>query len=196
MDKKILVSMILVGLVAALAGAGLYAYFSDTEKSTGNTFTAGTLNLKVGDQDPTTWKITVSNMYPGQTGSTSVVVANTGSLNGKLSISFSSLVDDENGITEPESELSDDETSGELAENLKLEIFIDENGNGMYDSGTDVLIYSGTCDGITSGGLTGYSLDAGVSKTMVVKYAIDSSVGNIIQSDKAGFDITFSLVQA
>jgi len=60
----------LIGIVAMLAGAGTYAYFSDMGKSTGNTFTAGTMDLKIRDQDEgwkdgvtATW--TVSGMKPG-----------------------------------------------------------------------------------------------------------------------------------
>jgi predicted ribosomally synthesized peptide with SipW-like signal peptide len=185
MDKKILVSMMLVGLVAALAGAGLHAYFSDTETSTGNTFTAGTLNLKVGDTDPTTWKITISGLKPGDSGSRSVTVTNTGTLDGKLSISFINLVDNENGLTEPEVKLDDDDSSGELAENLNLIITIDST-----------TIYNGPASGITSASLSNYPLNAGQSATFTVAYSIDSNVGNIIQSDIAGFDIVFSLVQA
>jgi predicted ribosomally synthesized peptide with SipW-like signal peptide len=47
MDTKMLAAIFIVGLVATIAGAGIYAYFSDTESSTGNTFTAGTMDLKV-----------------------------------------------------------------------------------------------------------------------------------------------------
>jgi predicted ribosomally synthesized peptide with SipW-like signal peptide len=185
MNKKILVSMMVIGLVATLAGAGLHAYFSDTEKSEGNTFTAGTLNLKVGDADPTAWKITVSNMYPGQSGSESVIVKNDGSLDGRLSISFSGLVDDENGLTEPESAEGDDTKSGELAENLHLKITIGGE-----------TVFEGYAKDILTGGYSNYPLKAGASETFTVAYSIDGTVGNIIQSDIAGFDITFSLEQA
>lgn len=49
--KKILVSLSIIGIVAAIAIGGTIAYFSDVETSTGNTFTAGTLDLKVKDND-------------------------------------------------------------------------------------------------------------------------------------------------
>jgi predicted ribosomally synthesized peptide with SipW-like signal peptide len=105
MDKKILVSMMVIGLVAALAGAGLYAYFSDTETSTGNTFTAGTLDLKVDGQDDggTVAYYTLSNMKPGDvTVYYKWVLKNTGSLPGKLSVTFSPITNNENGVVEPE----------------------------------------------------------------------------------------------
>ena len=47
MNKKILISLSVIGAVAAIAIGGTIAYFSDVETSTGNTFTAGSLDLKV-----------------------------------------------------------------------------------------------------------------------------------------------------
>jgi predicted ribosomally synthesized peptide with SipW-like signal peptide len=47
MNKRILISLSVIGAVAAIAVGGTIAYFSDTETSTGNTFTAGSLDLKV-----------------------------------------------------------------------------------------------------------------------------------------------------
>jgi len=68
--KKLLLSILAIFLVIGLVGAGTNAWFQDTETSTGNTFTAGTLDLKIRDQDEpwgdgvtATW--TASNMAPG-----------------------------------------------------------------------------------------------------------------------------------
>ncbi|MDD5433732.1 MAG: SipW-dependent-type signal peptide-containing protein [Candidatus Pacebacteria bacterium] len=47
MNKKLIVSLSIIGVVAALAIGGTIAYFNDTETSTGNIFTAGSLDLKV-----------------------------------------------------------------------------------------------------------------------------------------------------
>jgi predicted ribosomally synthesized peptide with SipW-like signal peptide len=77
MDKKILVSVMVIGLVSALAGAGLYAYFSDTETSTGNTFQAGTLNISL---DGGSWSTGFNNMKPGDTVKFTITVHSVGSL--------------------------------------------------------------------------------------------------------------------
>ena len=45
--KKILISALSIGVVAAVAVFATQAFFSDTETSTGNTFTAGAIDLKV-----------------------------------------------------------------------------------------------------------------------------------------------------
>ena len=47
--KKILVSLSIIGVVAAIAVGSTVAYFRDVETSTGNTFSAGTLDLKIRD---------------------------------------------------------------------------------------------------------------------------------------------------
>ncbi|HPN96836.1 MAG TPA: TasA family protein [Candidatus Moranbacteria bacterium] len=44
--KNITKSLVMIAAVAALAIGGTVAYFSDTEESTGNTFTAGQLILQ------------------------------------------------------------------------------------------------------------------------------------------------------
>ncbi|MDD5433725.1 MAG: TasA family protein [Candidatus Pacebacteria bacterium] len=50
MNKKIIISLAIIGIVGAIAVGGTVAYFTDTETSTGNTFTAGTLDLKVDSE--------------------------------------------------------------------------------------------------------------------------------------------------
>jgi len=47
MNKRILISLSVIGAVAAIAIGGTIAYFSDTETSIGNKFVAGKFNLKI-----------------------------------------------------------------------------------------------------------------------------------------------------
>ncbi len=47
MNKKILISLSVIGVVAAIAIGGTIAYFSDVETSVGNKFVAGKFNLKI-----------------------------------------------------------------------------------------------------------------------------------------------------
>lgn len=63
MDTKILTAVFVVGLVATMAGAGIYAYFSDTETSSDNVFTAGIMDLN----KPADAVIAIDNAYPGYT---------------------------------------------------------------------------------------------------------------------------------
>ena len=50
--NKILSSILAIGVVAALMGVGTFAYFSDTETSTGNTISTGIIDLEVDNENP------------------------------------------------------------------------------------------------------------------------------------------------
>lgn len=78
---KILKSLFIMVVAAAVVAGSTYAYFSDTGTSTGNTFTAGTLNLKLRDTDElssvddlVTAEWTGSAMAPGGTSVAGTVV--------------------------------------------------------------------------------------------------------------------------
>ena len=68
--KKLLFSLMAVALCSGMVGSS-FAYFTDVETSTGNTFTAGTLELKLRDGGQewsdgiTVAEWTLSNMAPG-----------------------------------------------------------------------------------------------------------------------------------
>jgi len=62
--KKILISLAVVVAVAAIVVGGTIAYFSDTETSTGNTFTAGTIDISVNDMNPWNESFTLADMKP------------------------------------------------------------------------------------------------------------------------------------
>lgn len=65
--NQFLASLLSIGIFASIVGAGTYAYFSDTETSTGNTMTAGVLDLWVNGQDTMILTLGVSNLKPNQT---------------------------------------------------------------------------------------------------------------------------------
>jgi predicted ribosomally synthesized peptide with SipW-like signal peptide len=76
MNKKILASIMVVGLLGLALGWGTSSYFSDTEKSIGNTFTAGTLDMtKV-----TFAHVTFTNWKPGDTDKIVIALKNTGTI--------------------------------------------------------------------------------------------------------------------
>ncbi|MEM2463549.1 MAG: TasA family protein, partial [Candidatus Bathyarchaeia archaeon] len=103
-NRKVLISLFIIGILALGIGWGTHSLFSDTETSSGNTFTAGTIDLKVnGTDDPYVVTITLSNMKPGDdTGYYKWILRNAGTLPGKVSITFSVMINNENGINEPE----------------------------------------------------------------------------------------------
>ena len=72
MNKKILASLIIIGILGFALGWGTYSYFSDTGYSYDNTFTAGTIDLQlrndlVGDwADEVTATWSSPNFAPGE----------------------------------------------------------------------------------------------------------------------------------
>jgi len=79
-NKKILASIFVIGILALAMGWGTYSWFSDTETSTSNTFTAGTLDIRLGESEMT--EISIGNMAPGDvTGNWVITITNGGTLN-------------------------------------------------------------------------------------------------------------------
>ena len=90
MNKKILASLIIIGILGFALGWGTYSYFSDTGYSYNNTFQAGTLNLQLEDADESyadnvyyTWN-SPSNWAPGETVFAELNMTNVGSVGAKL----------------------------------------------------------------------------------------------------------------
>jgi predicted ribosomally synthesized peptide with SipW-like signal peptide len=116
MNKKILISLCVIAAVAAIGIGGTIAYFSDTETSTGNTFTAGELDLIVDingqDQNPLTQKLfDLSDMKPGDKGEVTVSLkVDNNPACGKVSINVTEDLD--NSCTEPEGKDENKPTAG------------------------------------------------------------------------------------
>jgi predicted ribosomally synthesized peptide with SipW-like signal peptide len=108
MNKKILASMMVIGLLALALGYGTSSFFSDTEKSTGNTFTAGTIDLWLSN-DGTSWSNGVSktweiaNLEPGDHYEAVLRMENEGTSGAVVArIKGLTLVEDENGVGDAE----------------------------------------------------------------------------------------------
>jgi spore coat-associated protein N len=133
--KRTLFSIMTLMLVVGLVGGGALAYFSDVETSTGNNFTAGTLNLKV-DVDPTpagdnfvdnpTFPsvMNLSNLYPGWTEDLTIQIKNVGTIDGTPNIKLTNIVNNENGVNNPESKMSppDTDATGELGASIYVTV--------------------------------------------------------------------------
>jgi predicted ribosomally synthesized peptide with SipW-like signal peptide len=67
MDKKIIASLLMIGILAAVMGGATYAVFSDTETSVDNTMTAGTIDFSVDGENPwdsITWSDGLNDLKP------------------------------------------------------------------------------------------------------------------------------------
>jgi predicted ribosomally synthesized peptide with SipW-like signal peptide len=212
--KKFLILALTMILALGLMG-GSFAYFSDTETSTGNTFTAGTLDLQVvspyggqpyGGFPPTqTYNgsnipgINLSNVAPGDPPIVwRMHVNNIGSINGMLSIHFNVIADYENTLEESEVDLGDTGPLGEMGDNLIVKVYYQDESqwpNNLH------LVTSGTlnslhCQVIPLGALNGENNPASTDgKDVVLKFELPSSATSICQSDSIDFDIDLILNQ-
>jgi len=165
MNKKILISLSVIGAVAAIVIGGTVAYFSDVETSTGNTFTAGSIDLKIDNTcylngkpvEGCTWGLTdltdqlffkFKDLKPGDWGEDTVSM-HVYNNDAWACVTFKNLANDDNTCTEPED--ADDlpntpgcwTTSqageGELAQNLYF-VFWADDGNNIWETNEPILM--------------------------------------------------------
>jgi spore coat-associated protein N len=201
--KKFLFLAMAVVLALGMVGAA-FAQFHDEETSTGNVFTAGTLDLKV-DTDPTsgvTWSDgglpninsytdlndLVNNLKPGDSISGNYGIWNDGTITGVADIMVTVTHNYENSVNEPEGlvDTTSGTEDGELAQNI--DVVLTYNGASVYSgklSDMSGINYTAPAD-----------LAGGATASWEYTISIDIGVGNIIQSDSIEFNIEFSLDQA
>lgn len=142
MNKKILVGILTIGLLALAVGWGTYSQFSDTETSR-TTFSAGSLDLTINDLNGVQVNFSWSNLRPGNQPHYSLTFRNIGTIQGYLDISNIVVVSGENGLTEPEIEAGDtSDGTGELDDVLNLRLWLDYDHDGWWSTG-DKMIFNG-----------------------------------------------------
>jgi len=134
MKAKLLLLVLTVMLVAGLIGSATMALFTDTAATTSDNFTAGTIVLDVRS-GPQVVPINISGIAPGYNTVAPIgpyyvwVVRNIGTLPGRLSVTFSQIINNENVIVEPESAAEGQpyaNAAGELGQYLVTGIHPDE----------------------------------------------------------------------
>jgi len=191
MDKKILASIFMVSMLAFAMGWGTYSYFSDTETSSGNTFSAGTLDLKVdGEDDPLPIYFNVGDVKPGDSGSCTIALKNDGTKGGTAKIHIKKVVNSEGVNPEPE---TDKDEPGDLGRFLVLKIWYDAEGDGFEN---DDLIITDEVNDLNSVLTPLGTLGAGQTRNVKIDWELPNSVGNDVMGDIVTFDIEFSLEQA
>jgi spore coat-associated protein N len=194
MSKRLLISLVIIAMSVAVVGAGTFAYYSDTETSANNTFTAGTLDLEVksggswfnGTTVPSInaeFDAMVNNLKPGDAGAITIPVKNSGSLPGTPSLKFYNLAETAGVNPEPEGSPDTADLAG------KIDVVVKYDGTNV-GSGT-LASLAGTVLTAPAG-----SLGSGAEKAWTVELSIDgASVGNEIMGDTATVDVEFGLVQ-
>jgi predicted ribosomally synthesized peptide with SipW-like signal peptide len=217
-NRKVLASVFVISMLAFGLGYGTYSYFNDTEKSIGNTFTAGTLDVKIDNEDDggTVFAFNLLNMEPGDYGEHTFVIYNDGTLPGTLTISVGPYTEDAGLYPEPEAKLQEDEiadlddqlyilmwqdTYDEGGVDLDGDGVIEYPGDNIYDATEDIL-----CDGMVSDELSqdeAVVFDMGrlESKDTIyvgLYYLFQDDypeVNNLAMGDSVVFDIEFALDQ-
>ena len=214
--RRVLGGVAAVGAAGTGAGVGTWAYFQDTERSTGNTIDAGTLDLKVSDSDEGfgdgvsgTW--TISNAEPGDSVLADATLQNAGSLEAdhvEFSVSvYETESDGPNGNDEGDTSPNSADGMAEQFEvtNMTydgsdvLNDLSDANGNGIVDiddlaSGNDAALDDLTPPPSANGGTE--------SLTLGFRWAHDdefdnsvSGVNNDYQGDEMDITVTMALHQ-
>ena len=188
--KKILGLTIAFMLLIGMGGIGTWAYFQDTETSTGNVLAAGTLDLKTNDVDGVTQTLLATNMAPGDTvGPGTITLKNSGSVAGSsLDLAFSYVESDD--ITNP-TNMSADATAAvievtTLTYAASSILPVDgTNANGWID-----------IQDLKEANLTGQAgINGGLSEDFVITVQLRGDTSDDFQSDGINITMTFTLNQ-
>ena len=208
--KNILRSMLIISAVAAVVIGGTVAYFSDTEESLDNKFTAGIIDISVND--PADWHYELNDMKPGYVDYSDFVIRNDGDnpINVWKKVSAPTTI--ENGVTEPEcvaysGTWTEDRSlpnygtcssMGTVVNDLApvidydLSVVVKDNSDDeiwnqmLYDEDKTVAYINGLPDhGMFLG-----MIPVGGTMEVTESYHMDENATNEHQSDQLAFDIT------
>ena len=204
--NKIILSLVTIFAVAAIATGATVAYFSDTETSNSNTFAAGTLDLKVDDQDDDNIvSVTLNNLKPGDTAQYQWSWKNAGTIDGEPWLEIINVTDEENDLLEPEEADGDSEDEGELSQYLLMKLNAPGDTGYAYPNQPECLDSGSKCplslwDDYSQIGQSPWevwqSIAAGATNApMVLEFELPADADNAVQSDTVSFDIVFHLDQ-
>lgn len=211
MNKKILLSLSVIAAVATIAVGGTIAYFSDTETSTGNTFTAGTIDISVDGENPwtSTEKYQLNDMKPSQIEYTNFTIENTGTNPANVWKKVTNVKTEENGINESECEAyggswNGASCTGGTAKNdldqviqYDLSVIVKDSGGTERWSQTLYNMDKTIADIVAMPGYGTFlgMVPAGWTMDVTESYHMDASADNNYQSDKMTFDISLTAEQ-
>ncbi len=234
--KKILISLVAIVAVGAAAIGGTIAFYNDTEVSTGNVFTAGTIDLTVDSKGAVYnsdslegWEpvnltdeefFNFDDIKPADRGWRNLSL-HVGDNDAWACLLVTNKVNDENTPIDPELIAGDTTDNGiydgELAQNIEVFVWQDNNGDGVYKAADDVALTD--LDGVTLDTLNNVTVadsDTGLPLTntqtreiYIAWCAGDQTVdgangtiacdgggmGDVVQTDKFSADMTVYAVQ-
>jgi len=212
MNKRILLSVMTIGVVLAMVGGATRALFSDTETSVGNTFSAGTIDISVDDQNPWTDNFELVDMKPCYTDYINFTIKNVGSNPANIWKKLHNIVTGEGVMSEPEC----DEYGGTWVDHgdrcsgggekhdiqyyinydLLVEVYDAADAKvwwqTIYVDSDDVTVaeIAAMADGVYLG-----MLPVGYTMKVTQSYHMIDSVTNWAQGDEMSFDISLEAKQ-
>ena len=196
--KKILMSLFTIAIVGALVTGGAIAYFNDVETSTGNTFTAGTLDLKVNNEEnPWVSKVdaTLKDVKPCEVRLVTITLENVGSNPMDVWKILKDVVPA--GGLFPESEKGEDasNTINDIDGVIRYDLSV--NTEPKITEAMDYTISAGTHQlAVLTAGVAGKyiylgTIAVGGTMTVVQSYHMDGATTNWAQGDTMTFTIEF-----
>lgn len=192
----------LTGLVIAvlLIGGGVVVFFGHTTADAIVTPDTGKPSLKMISGDSRVSSFQVPSALPGDDGRISKRIINTGDHAGILDVRFSPVVNTPGTL----GEYADDK--GDLGASIDIAVYIDIDSNGDWNAG-DVGLKSDGANysyptALDYDVLDNYSdvewnavesMSASSTYDFIIMWRIPVTVGNEIQGDSVGFDLTFVL---
>lgn len=193
--KKILGLTIAALLVIGLVGGATWAYFSDTETSTGNSFVAGTLDLGLYNSDNSSSTGSVTGTFsaldwaPGDTDNGTIYVNNNGSLNSSVNITLTYSITD--GTPHTVYNYAGTNTTDDISKMIKIT-------TATFGTGNHIAALEGeTLDDLqTTGSISLGALNADTQVPMFIVWTFDSTASNGCQGDNITVTLKFDSIQS
>jgi len=186
MDKKILASIAVIAIVAALVGAGTMAYFSDIEVSSGNVFQAGTIDLGVnGINDPAAI-VTLTGLKPCEWAYVEAILHVWGN-EADVYFHIANVVDDGGIESEPERKADPTGLINDISNHITFDLRIDSVV--IIDPADEMKIGWIECVWFYLGNFA-----ESIDYTLTMSFHLQD-VGNEYQGDKCTFDLEFIAIQ-
>jgi len=188
--KKIFGLSLVLILVVGIIGVATFAYLTENETLSGNSFVSGILDLTINDVDGVTQTLYATGMSPGTTvGPSTITLKNTGTINGTtMDIVFSYIESNESPPV--------NKTADEVAAMIQV-ITLDYGGSnllsGISDSNSNGYIDIFDLKNADLTALPG--LDAGASKNFDISVQLRNTTGSDFQADGINMTMTFTLEQ-
>ncbi|MBU7005674.1 TasA family protein [Phosphitispora fastidiosa] len=181
MKKRIMMSLMIIGLVSALVGGATFAWFTDTAANEGNTFTAGELDINLTDGDDAAFSGAIYEVgtdgvgiAPGWNGDTKTIKLTN---DGTLPLMWRGYV------------TVDADGTNDIALKNAMRFTV------SVDGGTPITVdMTGLADGI-NGPFAGGTLAKDAYRTLEVTPFLPDSAGNLCQGGSFTIDIEINATQ-